>query len=217
MQPCKCCVSGHKECQVGKDSDKCVSCVESGHQCNLVISHTEWDCVQQEQNCIHSELQTALTKTVWLQQQQELIESHWEEMIWQKFQNIKELEVNKSQKTSETAIMSSLNNFLLNVLSDQIEVLMKFNPVYWSENALFKSTSQWSLSICSDFLLVLRYFQSWNNSFTWLDSVFICWCSYALKSFQLYIDLLILWDNCQTLVLVLTLYLMLIWVVRCEI
>ena len=51
-------------------------------------------------------------------------------MIQQKFQNIEELEADKVQKASETAIMSSLDDFLLNVLSDQIEVLMKFNSVY---------------------------------------------------------------------------------------
>ena len=51
-------------------------------------------------------------------------------MIQQEFQNIEELKVNKAQKASETAIMSSLNNFLLNMLSDQVEVLMKFNSVY---------------------------------------------------------------------------------------
>ena len=125
-----------------KDSDKYISCVESDHQCNLVISHTEWDCVQQEWNCIYSELQTALTKTVQLQQKQKLIKSCWEEMIQQKFQNIEELEADKAQKASETAIAPSLNNFLLNMLSDQVEISMKFDSVYWSENALFESTSQ---------------------------------------------------------------------------
>ena len=62
-------------------------------------------------------------------------------MIWQKFQNIEELEVNKAQKASETAIVSSLNNFLLNMLFNQVKVSMKFDSVYWSENASFKSTS----------------------------------------------------------------------------
>ena len=51
-------------------------------------------------------------------------------MIQQKFQNIKELEADKAQKASETATVSSLNNFLLNVLSDQIKVSMKFDSVY---------------------------------------------------------------------------------------
>ena len=49
---------------MSKDSDKYVSCVESNYQCNLVISYTEWDCVQQEWNYIYSELQTVLIKTV---------------------------------------------------------------------------------------------------------------------------------------------------------
>ena len=49
---------------------------------------------------------------------------HWE------FQNIEELEANEVQKTSETATVSSLNNFFLNILSDQIKVLIEFNSVY---------------------------------------------------------------------------------------
>ena len=51
-------------------------------------------------------------------------------MIWQKFQNIEELEADKAWKASETAIVSSLNDFLLNVLSNQVEVLVKFDSVY---------------------------------------------------------------------------------------
>ena len=69
-------------------------------------------------------------KTVWLQQQQKLIESCWKEMICWKFQNIEELEVNEAQKASETAIVSSLNNFLLNMLFDQVEVLLEFDSAY---------------------------------------------------------------------------------------
>ena len=166
MWPCKCCVSSHKECQVSKDSDKCVICVESGCSCNLAISHIKWDQIQHKQNCICFKLQTALTKTVHLQQQQELIESHWEEMVWQEFQNIKELKADKARQASEAAIAPSLNNFLLNVLFNQVEVLMEFDPAYWPENAPFKSTSQWPLNIHSDFLLILRYFWSQGNSFT---------------------------------------------------
>ena len=63
-------------------------------------------------------------------------------MIQQKFQNIEELKADKAQKASETAIMSSLNNFLLNMLFNQIKVLIEFNSIYWPKNASFKSTSQ---------------------------------------------------------------------------
>ena len=51
-------------------------------------------------------------------------------MIQCEFQNIKELETDKAHKISETAAMSSLNKFLLNVLSDQIKVSVDFDP--WS-------------------------------------------------------------------------------------
>ena len=142
MWPCKCCVSSHKKCQMSKDFNKCVACVKSDHLCNLAISHTEWDWVQQEQNHIHSELQTALMKTIHLQQQQELIESCWEKMIWQEFQNIEELKANKAKQASETAVMPSLNDFLLNMLFNQVKILIEFDPAYWSENVPFKDTSQ---------------------------------------------------------------------------
>ena len=51
-------------------------------------------------------------------------------MIQQKFQNIEELKVNKAQKVSKTVTVSFLNDFLLNVLFNQIKVLMKFDSTY---------------------------------------------------------------------------------------
>ena len=39
-------------------------------------------------------------------------------MIHHEFQNIKELETNEAARASETSIVSSLNEFLLNVLSN---------------------------------------------------------------------------------------------------
>ena len=62
-------------------------------------------------------------------------------MVQQEFQNIEELEADEARQASEAAIVPSLNNFLLNVLSDQVKVLMEFNPAYWPENASFESTS----------------------------------------------------------------------------
>ena len=51
-------------------------------------------------------------------------------MIWQKLQNIKELEINEVKQAFKTTIMSFLNNFLLNILFNQIKILMKFNSTY---------------------------------------------------------------------------------------
>ena len=48
-------------------------------------------------------------------------------MIQCDFQKIKELKINEAHKTSETADVSSLNEFLLNVLSDQIKISVNFN------------------------------------------------------------------------------------------
>ena len=62
-------------------------------------------------------------------------------MIQYEFQNIKELKVNKAHETSETAVVPFLNEFLLNILSNQIKVPVDFNLWSWSENMSFKDTS----------------------------------------------------------------------------
>ena len=49
-------------------------------------------------------------------------------MIQHEFQNIKELETNEAYETSETADVSSLNKFLLNMLSDQVKISVDFDP-----------------------------------------------------------------------------------------
>ena len=48
-------------------------------------------------------------------------------MIHCEFQNIKELETNEACETSEATVMSYLNEFLLNISSDQIKIPVKFN------------------------------------------------------------------------------------------
>ena len=48
-------------------------------------------------------------------------------MIQCKFQNIKELKANEACETSEAAVMSFLNEFLLNVSFNQVEVPVDFN------------------------------------------------------------------------------------------
>ena len=48
-------------------------------------------------------------------------------MIQQKFQNIEELKVNEAYETSEAAVVPFLNKFLLNMLSDQVEVPVDFD------------------------------------------------------------------------------------------
>ena len=63
-------------------------------------------------------------------------------MIQCEFQNIKELKTDEAHKTSEAAAVSSLNEFLLNVLSDQVEVLSDFNSWSWPENVSSEDTSQ---------------------------------------------------------------------------
>ena len=51
-------------------------------------------------------------------------------MIWQKLQNIEELKINEVKEAFKTAAVSSLNDFLLNILFNQIKVLIKFNSAY---------------------------------------------------------------------------------------
>ena len=63
-------------------------------------------------------------------------------MIHHEFQNIEKLKTDKAVRASETSTVSSLNEFLLNVLSDQVEISVNFDPCSWSENISSKDTSQ---------------------------------------------------------------------------
>ena len=62
-------------------------------------------------------------------------------MIWCEFQNIEKLEVDKAHKASKTATVSSLNEFLLNILSDQMKILMNFDSFFWSDNLSAEDSS----------------------------------------------------------------------------
>ena len=59
-----------------------------------------------------------IVELIYLQKQLDLIKSYWEEIVWQKLQNIKELKTDEVKQAFETVVMSFLNDFLLNVLSD---------------------------------------------------------------------------------------------------
>ena len=48
-------------------------------------------------------------------------------MIQCEFQNIEELKADKAHETSKTTVMPSLNEFLLNMLSDQVKVSVNFD------------------------------------------------------------------------------------------
>ena len=143
MCSCKKCVSHDLTCCVSKDFSKCNECTHtSSWKCNLVLSETEWVKVQHKWLHLHQKVCEMTAQLIHLQKQLNLMKSHWEEMVQQKLQNIEELKVNEVREASETATVSSLNDFLLNVLFNQVKVLMKFNPAYWSENISFKGTSQ---------------------------------------------------------------------------
>ena len=143
MCPCKKCVSCGLTCHVDKDSSKCNKCTHTSFQkCNLVLSETEWAKVQHKQLHLCQKVHEMTAQLIHLQKQSDLMKSCWEEMVWWELQNIEELKVNEAREAFKTAIMPSLNDFLLNMSSDQIEVLMEFNPAYWSENIFFKGTSQ---------------------------------------------------------------------------
>ena len=49
-------------------------------------------------------------------------------MVCHEFQNIEELKTDEAYKASETTAMPFLNKFLLNVSSNQVKMLMVFNP-----------------------------------------------------------------------------------------
>ena len=48
-------------------------------------------------------------------------------MIWCEFQNIEELKADEAHEASEVTVVPSLNEFLLNVSSDQVKVSVDFD------------------------------------------------------------------------------------------
>ena len=62
------------------------------------------------------------------------MESCWDEMVWCEFQNIEELEANEAHEASEVTVVPSLNEFLLNVSSNQVKVPVDFDPWSWPES-----------------------------------------------------------------------------------
>ena len=80
--------------------------------------------------CLCQEIHETTAQLTCLQNQSDLMKSYWEEMMWWELQNIEELKVDEAREAFKTATVSSLNNFLLNMLFDQIEVLMKFDSAY---------------------------------------------------------------------------------------
>ena len=62
-------------------------------------------------------------------------------MICYKFQNIKELKADKVTRAFKASTMSSLDKFLLNVSSDQVEVPANFDSWSWPENMSSEDTS----------------------------------------------------------------------------
>ena len=143
MHSCKKCVFCNLTCHVNKDFSKCNECTHvSSQKCDLILSETEWAKVQHKQLHLHQKVHKTTAQLIHLQKQSDLMKSYWEEMIWWKLQNIEELKADEAREAFKTAIMSSLDNFLLNVSSDQIKVSIEFNSAYWSENIPFKGTSQ---------------------------------------------------------------------------
>ena len=150
MWSCKKCVSWSLLCCVSSESFKCSECMShTSHKYNLIIFKAEWAQVQHECVWLQVKVQLAInwaqeemTHLSHLQKQQDLIESHWEKMIWQKFQNIKELKTDKAHEASETVVVPFLNEFLINMSSDQIKVSVNFNLWFWPENVPLRDTSQ---------------------------------------------------------------------------
>ena len=119
MCSCKKCISHDLTCHVSKNSSKCNECTHASFwKCNLVLSETEWVKVQHKWLHLYQKICEMMTQLIYLQKQSDLIKSCWEEIIWWKLQNIEKLKITETKKTSEIAAVSSLNNFLLNMLSD---------------------------------------------------------------------------------------------------
>ena len=69
------------------------------------------------------------------------MKSYWEEIVQHELQNIEELKINEACEASKTTAVSFLNEFLLNMLSNQVEISVDFDSCSWSENMSSKDTS----------------------------------------------------------------------------
>ena len=77
MCSCKECVTCSIACCVRSKSFKCAECLlHTFWKCNLVISETEWACVQRNCLCLCTEIQKTLAHLVCLKKQQNLIKTH---------------------------------------------------------------------------------------------------------------------------------------------
>ena len=143
MQLCKKCVSQSLSCCVRSESFKYSECAaHTFWKCDLVISEVKWVEIQHEHTHLYTELCEVIVCVSWLQQQSDLMKSCWDEMIWCEFQNIEELKINEAYEASKAAVVLSLNEFLLNMSSDQVEVPVNFDSWFWPENVPSEDTSQ---------------------------------------------------------------------------
>ncbi len=120
---CNHCFNHFVKCHVDTDFDHCVECMHLDRKCDLIISETEWEWVHKKWTCLHAELSETLTKAAHLQKQQELIKSHWKNMMQWEFKNIEELKKNEHHWTTE----SFINDLLLNVDFKQLEISSDFD------------------------------------------------------------------------------------------
>ena len=128
MCPCCECVSHNLMCCVSKESDKCLKCVCSTCcKCDLMISEAKWVHVDCEVTCLWIKLQETLSKVNCLYKQYDLIQSYKSDIICCEFQKIEKLEADKAARASETSTVSSLDKFLLNILSNQVKIPANFN------------------------------------------------------------------------------------------
>ena len=86
MQSCRKCVSQGLTCHIDKEFNKCLECMQSiYHKCNLVVTVTEWACVDQKITHLWTELQKTMTRIDHLCKQYNLIQSCKSNMIQHKF------------------------------------------------------------------------------------------------------------------------------------
>ncbi len=159
MHFCNHCFNHFVKCRVDTDFDRCIECVHLDCKCNLIISETEWERICKKQTHLRAELSETLTKAACLQKQQELIESHWKNMMQRKFKNIEELKKNEHHWTTE----SFINDLLLNVDFKQLKISSDFNWLlsFFAEIVEEASDNSW------DFSLIFKCSRYDRNLFTW--------------------------------------------------
>ena len=126
MRTCQNCEKANtpEKCKVGGSSDRCVECARKARSCDLApFSPATWARVRRLREAKEKEVEETMARLQRLYREAGALKRREREIVKGELRNIEEVEVD------EQAAGPSTNNFLFDLSSEQVELLMDFN---WS-------------------------------------------------------------------------------------